>query len=147
MSDLVSNRRAGYEYEILETFEAGLSLLGTEIKSLRGNGGSLQDAYVDIRGGEAILVNASIAPYAQGNIHNHEERRERKLLLNRSELARLYKAKAEKGLTIIVLSIYLSKKGWAKAKIAVARGKKEHDKREAIKEREVKRSIQRGEES
>lgn len=142
-SELVSNRRAFHNYEILETLEAGISLVGTEIKSLRDHGGSLQDAYIDIKKGEPYLLHASIAPYRFGNIHNHEERRPRKLLLHKREIERLQKAIAEKGLAIIPLSIFLNKKGFAKVKIAIAKGKKAHDKRAALKEKEHKRSIQR----
>ncbi|QVL56968.1 MAG: SsrA-binding protein SmpB [Simkaniaceae bacterium] len=141
-SELVSNRRARHDYEILETYEAGISLQGTEIKSLRNHGGSLQDAFVLITKGEAWLKNASIAPYSFGNVHNHEERRDRKLLLHKKEIYKLKRSTDQKGLTIVPLSIYLSK-GKAKVRIGIARGKKQHDKRSAIKEREQKRSVER----
>jgi len=141
-SELVSNRRARHDYEILETFEAGMSLQGTEIKSLRDHGGSLQEAYVMIDKMEAWLKGCSIAPYSFGNIHNHEEKRDRKLLLHKKEIEKLKRSIQEKGLTIIPLAIYL-KRGKAKVKIAVARGKKQHDKRAAIKDREHKRSMER----
>nr|WP_041418882.1 SsrA-binding protein SmpB [Simkania negevensis] len=141
-SELVSNRRARHEYEILETVEAGIVLLGTEIKSLRNHGGSLQDAYVIIDKGEAYLKQASIAPYKFGNVFNHEERRDRKLLLHFYEITKLKKSIEQKGLTIIPLAMYL-KKGIVKVKLGVAKGKKRHDKRHAIKEREEKRSIAR----
>ncbi|MCB1115827.1 MAG: SsrA-binding protein SmpB [Chlamydiia bacterium] len=141
-SELVSNRRARHDFEILETYEAGIALQGTEIKSLRNHGGSLQDAFVMITKGEAFLKNASIAPYSFGNIHNHEERRDRKLLLHKKEIEKLKRLTDQKGLTIVPLAMYLSK-GRAKVKIGVARGKKQHDKRSAIKEREQKRSIDR----
>lgn len=140
--DLVSNRKAFYNYEILETYEAGLVLLGTEIKSLRSGGGSLQDAYIIISNGEAILKNASISPYKFGSVFNHEERRERKLLLHKRELAKLKQMSDVKGFSIIPLSFYL-KKGLVKVKIALARGKKNYDKRAAIKEREHERSMKR----
>lgn len=143
LPELVSNRKAGHDYEILETFEAGIMLLGTEIKSLRSHGGSLQDSYVDVRKGDLWLLQASIAPYGFGNIHNHEERRPRKLLMHKREIEKLRKVTSEKGLALIPLSIYLNKKGIAKVKIALAKGKKAHDKRSAIKERENKRAIQR----
>jgi len=143
LPELVSNRKAGHDYEILETFEAGIILLGTEIKSLRNHGGSLQDSYVDVRKGDLWLLQASIAPYGFGNIHNHEERRPRKLLMHKREIEKLRKATSEKGLALIPLSIYLNKRGIAKVKIALAKGKKAHDKRSAIKERENKRAIQR----
>lgn len=140
--ELVSNRKAGHDYEILETFEAGIVLKGTEIKSLRNHGGTLQDSYVDLRGSELWLINSSIAPYSFGNIHNHAERRERKLLMHKREIEKLRRLKAEKGLQIIPLSMYL-KKGVVKVRIATAKGKKAYDKRAALKEREDKRAIER----
>ena len=143
--ELVSNRKAHYDYEILDTLEAGIVLLGTEIKSLRNHGGSLQDAYVEMKGSHAILMNASIAPYSFGNIHNHEERRPRELLLHKRELAYFGKQVKEKGLTIIPLSMFLNNRGYVKVKIGLAKGKKKYDKKEAIKERDIKRSIKEGE--
>jgi SsrA-binding protein len=140
--ELVSNRRAFHDYEILETFEAGIILFGTEIKSLRSHGGSLQDSYIIISGHSAILKNASIAPYRHGNIHNHPEKRERKLLLHKRELEKLQGFASQKGLTLIPLSIYL-KNGFAKVKIGCAKGKKSYDKRAALKDREHKRDIDR----
>jgi SsrA-binding protein len=140
--DLVSNRKAFHNYEISDTFEAGIVLLGTEIKSLRIGGGSLQDAYVIFHHGVMWLKNASIAPYKFGSVFNHEERRERKLLLHKRETLKLRAATDEKGLTIIPLAIYL-KNGFAKVKIGIAKGKKAHDKRASIKEREHKRAIDR----
>jgi SsrA-binding protein len=140
-SELVSNRKAGYNYEILETFEAGIVLQGTEIKSLRNHGGSLQDAFVDAKGVELWLLNASIAPYTFGNLFNHEERRPRKLLMHKREIEKIQKIVREKGLVVIPLSIYLNKKGIAKVKIATAKGKKAHDKRAALKEREDRKEI------
>jgi SsrA-binding protein len=143
--ELVSNRRAGYEYEILETFEAGLILLGSEIKSLRNHGGSLQDSYIDIRGGALTLLNCNIAPYSHGGtgVFNHEERRPRKLLMHKREIEKLRRQVQEKGLALIPLSIYLNKKGIAKVRIALAKGKKAHDKRAALKEKESDRSMRR----
>ncbi|HEX2583324.1 MAG TPA: SsrA-binding protein SmpB [Chlamydiales bacterium] len=141
--ELVSNRKAGHDYEILETFEAGIALLGTEIKSLRNHGGALQDSYIDVRNGSLWLINSSIAPYSFGNIHNHEERRERRLLMHKREIAKLTRLKAEKGLQIIPLSLFLNKKGIVKVRIATAKGKKAYDKRAALKEREDSRAIQR----
>lgn len=139
-SDLVANRRASYDYEILETFEAGIVLQGTEIKSLRNHGGNLQDAYVKVISDEAFLVGCNISQYRFGNIHNHEEKRERKLLLHKREIAQLKVASQEKGLTLIPLAIYL-KEGRAKVKIALAKGKKTYDKRQAIRERDDNRQI------
>jgi SsrA-binding protein len=141
-SELVSNRKALHDYEILETFEAGIALLGTEIKSLRDHGGHLQDAYITISGGAPLLKNASIAPYRFGSIHNHEEKRERKLLMHKREIEKLRKISEEKGLTLIPLSLYL-KKGIVKVKVATARGKKSYDKRAALKSKEHKRAIDR----
>jgi len=141
-NDLASNRQAFYNFEITETFEAGISLLGTEIKSLRDHGGNIKDAYVLITKNEAWLKNASIAPFKFGNIHNHEEKRERKLLLHKREIEQLKKFTQQKGLTIVPLALYLIK-GKAKVKIGVAKGKKSHDKRSTIKERQENRDIQR----
>jgi SsrA-binding protein len=141
-SDLISNRKASHDYEILETLETGIVLVGTEIKSLRENGGSLQEAYVRVLEGELWLIGATIPPYKFGNIYNHEEKRDRKLLVHKRELLNLRASTQEKGLTIIPLGVYL-KDGRAKVKIAIARGKKSHDKRDAIKERDEKRNMQK----
>lgn len=142
MSDLATNRRAFYDYEILETFEAGIILTGTEVKSLRAGGGNLQDGYVKVLGEALWLIGVSIAPYTFGNIYNHEEKRDRKLLMHKREIVRLAEAVNQKGLTLLPLSLYL-KGGKIKAKIALARGKKQHDKRGAIMEREKKREMDR----
>lgn len=141
--ELVSNRKATYDYEILETFEAGIVLLGSEIKSLRNHGGSLQDAYVDVRAEEVTLLNSSIAPYSHGGVFNHEDKRPRKLLLHKREIEKLRRLVQEKGLAVIPLSIFLNKKGIAKVRIAIAKGKKAYDKREALKEKDDKRAMQR----
>jgi SsrA-binding protein len=142
-AELVSNRRAHHDYEILETYEAGIMLLGTEIKSLRGHGGSLQDSYVLVSDtGKVTLKNSSIAPYRFGNVHNHEERRDRYLLLHKREIAKLKSLSTEKGLTLIPLSMYL-KNGFVKVKIGVAKGKRSYDKRAALKEKEHQRTIDR----
>lgn len=141
-AELVSNRKATYNYEIMETFEAGIVLQGTEIKSLRDNGGSLQEAYVRVMGNELWLIGASIAPYRFGNVHNHEERRDRKLLMHKREIERLRVATQEKGLALIALSLFL-KEGRAKVRVAICKGKKNYDKREAVKERDEKRNMQK----
>jgi SsrA-binding protein len=141
--ELVSNRKASYDYEILDTFEAGIVLVGSEIKSLRNHGGSLQDSYVDVRGKYITLLNSSIAPYSHGGVFNHEDRRPRRLLLHKREIEKLRRLVQEKGLSVIPLSIFLNKKGIAKVRIAVAKGKKAYDKRAALKEKDDKRSIQR----
>ncbi len=143
MEDLVSNRRARHEYEIFETFEAGIVLLGTEIKSLRNHGGALQDSYIDVRGAEMWMINSSIAPYSFGNIHNHEEKRPRKLLMHKREIERIRRTIQEKGLTVIPLGIFFNKKGIAKVRIAIAKGKRDYDKRESLKAKEAKRSVER----
>lgn len=141
-SDLVSNRRARHDYEIIDTFEAGIVLRGTEIKSLRDGGGSLQEAYIKVIKGELWLIGASISPYRYGNVHNHEERRDRKLLMHKREINKLKVATQEKGLAIIPLGMYLSK-GRVKVKIATGRGKKSIDKRHSIKERDEKRRMEK----
>ncbi len=140
-NDLVSNRKANFNYEILETFEAGLVLQGTEIKSLREHGGSLQEAYIKVFNQEVWMVGSSIPLYRHGNIHNHEEKRDRKLLMHKREIEQLRVALQEKGLTVVPLGIYL-KNGRAKIKIAIAKGKKTYDKRATIKERDTKREMQ-----
>ncbi len=140
--DLVSNRKAFHDYQILDTYEAGISLLGSEVKSLRAHLGSLQDAFVFISGAEVILKNMSISPYSQAAMFGHEEKRDRKLLLHKREIDKLIKATQEKGTTIIPLAVYV-KGSFIKVKIATARGKKAYDKRAAIKEREAKRDIER----
>lgn len=142
MQDLVSNRKAYHDYEILETFEAGMVLMGSEVKSLREHHAALQDAYVLMTDEAAILKNASITPYAQAALFSHEERRDRKLLLHKRELNALRKAAQDQGVAIIPLQIYL-KNGFIKIKIAIARGKKAYDKRASIKAKEEKRAIQR----
>jgi SsrA-binding protein len=140
--DLVSNRKATFNYEILDTFEAGIVLQGTEIKSLRDNGGALSDSYIKIIDNEAWLIGCHIAPYRFGNVYNHNERRDRKLLLHKREIARLQTAAQEKGNALIPLSLYL-KNGRVKIRIATAKGKKTHDKRQAIKERDDKKEMSR----
>jgi SsrA-binding protein len=142
-TELVSNRKALHDYEVLDTYEAGIILTGTEIKSLRGHGGSLQDAYVLVTiAGDVILKNSSIAPYRFGTTFGHVERRDRKLLFHKREIAKLKSLSEEKGLALIPLAMYL-KNGFVKVKVAVAKGKRSYDKRAALKEREDKRAIDR----
>jgi len=133
-----TNRRARHEYEILETVEAGLVLRGTEVKSLRDRGATLKDSYVVFKAGEAFLFGAHISPYTHGNRENHDPERTRRLLLHRRELEKLEAQVVEKGLTIVPLRLYF-KGGRVKAEIAVVRGKKLYDKREAEKTREADR--------
>lgn len=139
--ELVSNRKATHDYEILDTYETGIVLLGSEIKSLRNHGGSLQDSYVDVRSADFMLLNCHIAPYSHGSAFNPEERRPRKLLLHKREMEKIRRTVVEKGLAVIPLSIYLNKKGIAKVRIAIAKGKKAYDKRAALKEKEDKRAM------
>lgn len=139
--DLVSNRKATHDYEILETFEAGIALQGTEIKSIRNHGATIQEAYVKVLKHEVWLIGSNVAHYRFGNIHNHEEMRDRKLLLHKREIERLRTATQEKGLTIVPLALYL-KKGIVKIRIALGKGKKNIDKRSDIKERDQKRHMQ-----
>lgn len=140
--ELTTNKKAFHNFEILETFEAGIILTGTEIKSLRNHGGSLLDSYILVKKNELWLINSNIAPYKMGNIHNHVERRERKLLMHTNEIIRLQKMVQEKSLSLIPLSFYI-KKGRVKVKVALAQGKKLYDKRAALKEKEEKKNIQK----
>jgi SsrA-binding protein len=139
---IADNRRARHDYELLERFEAGLVLTGTEVKSLRDGRVSLAQAFAEVREGEVWLVGAEIATYAQGNIANHEPARDRKLLLRRSEIASLYGKVREKGLTLVPTRMYW-KDGRAKVELALARGKQTIDKRRDIAKREAERSMQR----
>ena len=139
---VASNRRALHDYEILEKVEAGLVLLGPEVKSLREGRANLSDSYAVLRRGEAYLVNAHVSPYAQASRENPDPRRERKLLLNRSEIRRLAGKVAERGLTLVPLSLYF-KNGRAKVELGLARGKRVYDKRQTLKRRELEREIER----
>ena len=139
---VATNRKARFEYQLLETFEAGLVLKGTEIKSVRRGQISLQEAYVRTDGKEAWLVGAHIAPYEHASAFQHDPDREKKLLLNKREIRELYDAVRIKGLTIIPVRVYL-KGGRAKVEIAIAKGKKKYDKREAIKKRDYEREESR----
>ncbi|MEZ5314642.1 MAG: SsrA-binding protein SmpB [Chlamydiales bacterium] len=140
--ELVLNKRAYHDYEIYDTYEAGMILEGTEVKSIRNHGGNLAEAYVKIYGEELWLIGASIAPYRYGGVYNHEERRDRKLLMHKQEIMKLKKTVQTKGVTIIPISLYF-KSGRLKIKIGLARGKKHHDKRRTIIEREKKREMDR----
>jgi SsrA-binding protein len=139
---VAQNRRARHDYEILETLEAGLVLTGTEVKSLRGGKASLGEAYATVENGEAFVLQLHIPPYEQGNRNNPDPVRRRKLLLNRAEIDELDRAVAQKGQTIVPLKLYFSR-GRAKLLIGVARGRKTHDKRHAIAERDAKREMDR----
>jgi SsrA-binding protein len=136
------NRRARHEYAVDETLEAGLVLTGTEIKSIRAGRVNLAEAYARIEHGEAWLIGAHIAPYEQGNRNNHEPIRTRKLLLHRDQIAELVGRTQAKGFTLVPLKLYI-RNGMAKLELGVARGKKEHDKRRAIAERDMRRELER----
>ena len=137
---LVSNRKARHFYTILETLEAGITLKGTEIKSLRSGNANLQDSYAMIEKGELWLHGMHIGPYEHGSISNHEPRRVRKLLVSRKELRKLRTRVQEKGLTLVPLSVYI-KGRYAKVELAIAQGRKSFDRRQAIAERDAKREI------
>ncbi len=139
----IKNKRAGFEYEFLEKLVAGLSLQGTEIKSIRQSKVNMQDAHCGFLGEEMWVFNLHISPYEEGNIYNHEPMRQRKVLLKRRELNRLQVKVEEKGLTLIPTRLFINDKGLAKLEIALARGKKIHDKRDTIKERDVQRELSR----
>ena len=140
---IADNRQARYLYEILETYEAGIQLTGTEVKSIRAGKANLQDGYASIRDNEAWLLNVHISPYnASGQYFNHEPRRSRKLLLHRDEIRKLIGKTEQQGLTLVPLKMYL-KNGWVKISIALGKGKKIHDKRETIKKRQDQREMQR----
>ncbi|CAN5492447.1 SsrA-binding protein SmpB [soil metagenome] len=144
MSETVAvNRRARHEYEITDTFEAGIVLTGTEIKSIRAGKANLADAYARVENGEAWLSGAHIAPYEAGNRYNHEPKRDRKLLLRRSEIDELMGRASAKGLTVVPLRLYLTAKGRAKIELGLARGKQLHDRRRSIAEREMRREVER----
>lgn len=134
------NRQARFDYHILETFEAGLVLIGSEVKSLRGKNIQFKDAYIVFKGTEAFLQNAHISEYKASSYNNHHPERLRKLLLNKSELNTIFTAQREKGLTCVPLKIYF-KEGLVKLEIALVKGKKVHDKRDAIKKRDVEQQL------
>ena len=139
---VATNRRARHEYEILETLEAGLVLRGTEVKSLRDGEVNFKDSYATVRNGEAWLRSCHINPYSHGTDANHEPERDRKLLLHKREITRIMGKTAEKGLTVVPLKIYF-KGGRIKIEIGLARGKKLHDKRATLRERETKREMEK----
>ncbi len=139
----ILNKRARYEYEILDQFEAGMALTGTEIKSLRAGNASITEAYCVLEGGELFLVNAHISVFKQGTHYNHEPLRKRKLLLHKKELRKIEGKLKDKGITVIPLKILENERGYAKLQIALARGKKAFDKREDIKKKDIAREMSR----
>ena len=140
--DLVNNRKARHEYQIIETFEAGIALQGTEVKSCRGRQISLQEGFISVYDGEVWLENTHIAPYEQGNRFNHPPLRKRKLLLHKKEIVKLSRSVDQKGMTLIPLAIYL-KKGKVKVKVGLCKGKDHADKRNTVKNREENIRINR----
>ena len=133
---VAENRKARFSYEVMDTYEAGLALTGTEVKSLREGHANIQESYASAEGGEIWLINSYLPEYLQGNRFNHEPRRRRKLLLKKKEMARLAQAVEREGMTMVPLKIYFNERGRAKLLLAVARGKKLHDKRETEKKRD-----------
>ena len=143
MEVIDTNRKAKYEYTFLEQFTAGIQLFGTEIKSIRNKDVSITEGYCTFKGTELFIINMHIAHYEQGTYNNHEPKRERKLLLNKQELKKLGGKLKDKGLTIIPTRLFISDNGLAKINIALAKGKKIHDKRDGIKDRDIQRDVDR----
>jgi SsrA-binding protein len=139
----IRNKQASFQYEFIDKFIAGIVLKGTEIKSIREGKVNLQDGYCYLNNEEMFVKGININPYAQGTHYNHEAARERKLLMKKSELLKLEGKVEEKGLTLVPTRIFINERGFAKLEIALARGKKTHDKRNSIKERDIKRELSR----
>jgi SsrA-binding protein len=139
---MLRNRRATFDYEILETFEAGMALTGSEIKSLRASQGSIAEAYARMQNGEVWLENMNIPTYKDASYNNHEPLRRRKLLLNRHEISEIAKGLERKGLTLVPMKLYF-KDGWAKLQIGLARGKKQYDKRDTQAKKDAQRQMDR----
>lgn len=140
--EIARNKKALFNYEVIEKFEAGIVLLGTEVKSLRDRGVNMFDSYVSFKKGELFIVNMHISPYHFGNRNNHDPLRERKLLIKKREIKRLYGKIKEQGLTLIPISLYFSR-GKVKVELALAKGKKLHDKRETLKKKALDREMER----
>lgn len=143
MKLIAKNKKAYFDFEIIDTLEAGISLLGSEVKSVKFGRISLKESYVEIKDGEAFLINCNISPYEAANIFNHEPRRQRKLLLHRREIKRWMGKIKEKGLTVVPTKVFVSKKGKIKLEIALVKGKRAYQKREVIRERDRDREMQR----
>lgn len=140
---VIKNKRASFEYEFIDTYVAGIVLTGTEIKSIRAGKASLVDSYCYFVGRELFVKNMNVSDYWWGSYNRHDPRRDRKLLLTKHELNKLYRSTREKGLTIVVSKLFISEKGFAKLVIALARGKREYDKRETIKQNDQRREVDR----
>lgn len=139
---VLRNRRASYDYQLIERFEAGLQLTGSEVKALRAGGGSIAEAFARLDGGELWLEGMTIPPYEQASYNNHEPTRKRKLLLHRREIAEIAKGLQRKGLTVVPTKLYF-KDGWAKVQVALAQGKRKHDKRREEAKKDAQRQIDR----
>jgi SsrA-binding protein len=139
----IRNRQASFDYELLDKFVCGMALMGTEIKSIREGKVNLQDGYCYFNNGEAFVKGITINAYGEGTHYNHEAARERKLLLKKSELRKLEQHVEQKGLTLVPVRLFINDRGYAKLEIALAKGKKRHDKRESIKEKDLRRELQR----
>jgi SsrA-binding protein len=140
---VIKNKRASFEYEFIDSFTAGIVLTGTEIKSIRAGKASLADSYCYFVNGELYVKNMHVADYWWGSFNQHDPRRDRKLLLNKKELRKLFRATREKGLTIVATRLFISEKGYAKLNISLAKGKREYDKRHTIKEKDLRREADR----
>ena len=140
---VAENRRAKFEYFLEDVFEAGIALQGTEVKSLSFGEGNIAESYAEVKGNQVWLVNSNIPEFSHGNRFNHESKRPRKLLLHEREIARMHGAVERKGMTLVPLALYFNSRGKVKVELALAKGKKTHDKRETIKERDWKRDQQR----
>ncbi|GAB4151320.1 MAG: SsrA-binding protein SmpB [Planctomycetota bacterium] len=140
---IIRNKKAYFTYEIIEKFEAGIELKGTEVKSLREGRVAMGDAFAIVRDSELWLIDLEISAYSHGNINNHEPKRPRRLLMRRSEIKRLYNRVVERGLTMVPLRMYFNPRGWAKVELAIVKGKTIGDKRETIKKREMERDLKR----
>ena len=140
----IKNKRASFEYEFIERFTAGIVLTGTEIKSIRAGKAALADSYCYFVGSELYVKHMHIADYGWGSFNQHDPKRDRKLLLNRKELRKLQRNVKEKGLTMVATRLFIADNGYAKLNIALARGKREYDKRHTIKEKDIRRDIERG---
>ncbi|MDP2424007.1 MAG: SsrA-binding protein SmpB [Bacteroidales bacterium] len=141
----IRNKKAGFEYFLLEEFTAGIQLTGTEIKSIRAGKASINDAYCNVIGSELFVINMHIAEYEHGSYNNHEPKRDRKLLLNRREIRKITIKINERGFTVIPVLLFLNEKGLAKLKIAIAKGKKMYDKRQTLKTKDQRREMERDE--
>jgi SsrA-binding protein len=141
MRVIATNKKAYHNYEIFDSYEAGIALLGSEVKSIREGKISLKEGYAEIKGGEVYLLNCNISPYAPANVFNHKPKRERKLLLHRRQIKRLIGKTKEKGFTLVPTKVLVNDKGKVKVEIALAKGKRAYQKKEAIKERDLEREL------